>query len=84
MEASAVTRRLALPAEAIAMYPTLQESRRLVDSSSSCLHPKPQEYVVHEVNNWPSEDLLRDVGGLTVGMMLWFSNFAYGGLHAAA
>lgn len=40
--------------------------------------------MVDHVGNWPSSDLLRDVDGLVVGMVLWLANFVYGGIHMAA
>jgi len=50
----------------------------------TCLHPKPTELIKEYIQNWPYDDLLRNVGGLTVGIVLWLSNFIYGGLHASA
>lgn len=90
-------RRWELAAEAIATYGPLRKSSRLQpehtlhglpdDDSPTpdgCLHPKSVEYVTARISNWPYNDLLRNVGGLTVGIILWMCNFAYGGLHAAA
>ncbi|KAI1393447.1 uncharacterized protein F4822DRAFT_423916 [Hypoxylon trugodes] len=34
------------------------------------------------VQNWPSNDLLRNVDSLVVGMVLWLANLCYGGIHA--
>lgn len=34
--------------------------------------------LVRRVWNWPSDDLLRHVGGLVVGMVLWLACLAYG------
>ena len=74
-----------LAVEAIQTYPSLQKDRETHDTHSGpCIHPHSEQYVVRRVPNWPSEDLLRDVGGLMVGMILWMSNFLYGGLHALA
>jgi hypothetical protein len=85
---SSVTRqRWLLAGSALDQYPRLRE-RVLQNSSppsvSDCLHIKPEEYLVRRARNWPSDDLLRDVRGLTVGIVLWMSNFVYGGIHAAA
>lgn len=89
-------RRWELAAEAIAAYPVLQESDRFLSHDTHmssdgeppprdcCLHPKPVEYVTARISNWPYNDLLRNVGGLQVGIVLWMCNFVYGGLHAAA
>ncbi|KAF2185950.1 hypothetical protein K469DRAFT_778031, partial [Zopfia rhizophila CBS 207.26] len=49
-----------------------------------CIHPQPTKLLKLYIQNWPYDDLLRNVGSLTVGMILWLSNFIYGGLHAAA
>jgi len=71
--------------EAIQKYPVLRNDCEIrYTHADSCLHPYPKQYVVQSVPNWPSEDLLRTVGGLVVGMILWMSNFLYGGLHALA
>ena len=51
---------------------------------NECLHFKPAEFLVQRVHNWPSDDLLRNVGGLVVGMILWLACFAYGGIHLTA
>jgi hypothetical protein len=42
-----------------------------------------EQFLVKRVSKWPSEDLLRTVGGL-VGMILWASNLFYGGIHLTA
>ena len=44
----------------------------------------PSSYLAEYSRNWPSDELLRDVGGLVVGVVLWLANFLYGGIHAAA
>ena len=49
-----------------------------------CVHYKPQQLVASYIQNWPWDDLLRNIDGLTVGMVLWLANFLYGGIHAAA
>jgi hypothetical protein len=81
-------RRWELAAEAVHRYPILCSSSYLAHShpagESTCLHPQPTELLRPYIQNWPYDDLLRNVGGLTVGMILWLSNFIYGGLHAAA
>ena len=53
-------------------------------SNQVCIHSQPTELLKPYIQNWPYDDLLRNVSGLTVGMILWLSNFIYGGLHAAA
>lgn len=79
-----------LAAEAVYSYPILRTSSYILHSHPletpgyTCLHPQPTELVRPYIQNWPYDDLLRNVGGLTVGMILWLSNFIYGGLHASA
>jgi len=83
---SDITRkRWSLTMEAIERYPELQKrGKRNMNKPFLCLHPKPEQYLVKTVSNWPSEDLLRQHSGLEVGIILWLSNFLYGGLHALA
>jgi hypothetical protein len=50
----------------------------------TCQHLMPEQLVADHIQNWPSSDLLRDVGGLVVGMVLWFANLCYGAIHVAA
>lgn len=84
----ATLRRWKLALEAIQTYPVLQQPEdycyTYVKKEVICFHPKPQQYLVRNVPNWPSEDLLRDFTGLMVGVTLWAANFLYGGLHALA
>jgi hypothetical protein len=40
--------------------------------------------VAPKIQNWPLTDLLRNVDGLVVGMVLWLANLCYSGIHAAA
>ena len=84
--ASPVTRRRwALALKAINEYPNILEEHTLFrHDKDTCVHFKPEELLVRRVQNWPSNDLLRNVGGLMVGMILWMASFCYGGIHAAA
>ena len=52
--------------------------------SGPCVHFKSQQLVASHSRNWPGDDLLRNVNGLVVGMILWLANFLYGAIHAAA
>ena len=52
--------------------------------SSCCVHLRPEQLVADHIQNWPGNDLLRDVEGLVVGMVLWFANLCYGAVHMAA
>lgn len=83
-------RRWELAAQAIHTYPILRSQAYVLHShpapmtNQECIHLQPTELVRPYIQNWPYDDLLRNVGGLTVGMILWLSNFIYGGLHASA
>ncbi|KAJ4145385.1 hypothetical protein LMH87_004237 [Akanthomyces muscarius] len=50
----------------------------------SCIHLRPEQLVARHISNWPSNDLLRNVDGLVVGIILWLANLFYGAFHAAA
>lgn len=79
------TRRWELSTAAIRRYPCILERQVVLShDGSKCIHFKPEELVAHRVQNWPWDDLLRNVGGLMVGMILWLSNLCYGGVHASA
>lgn len=78
-------RRWDLAAVAIRDYATIKNNHVLHSHhNDGCLHFIPEELVVARVQNWPWDDLLRDVGGLVVGLVLWLANFGYGAIHAAA
>ena len=49
-----------------------------------CIHFKPEQFVADYSRNWPGDDLLRNVDGLMVGIILWSANLIYGAIHAAA
>lgn len=79
---------------AIDLYPSIRQSHTLYAHDTAytnigtpteqCIHLNPAQLVVPTVQNWPSDDLLRNVSGLLVGIMLWSLNFLYGALHATA
>ena len=87
-------RRWELMHSAIDLYPVIREqyvlfTHQRVDQNvcphkRQCTHLSPAQLVVRNVQNWPSDDLLRNISGLLVGMVLWSLNFLYGGIHAAA
>ena len=78
-------KRWALATTAIETYPVLREHHVFHSHyDNRCLHFKSEEYLVRRVRNWPSDDLLRDVGGLVVGMILWLACLAYGAVHLTA
>jgi hypothetical protein len=83
-------RRWSLLKDALIRYPLLLADEdpwvlaHDVGGGTHCLHLKPEQLVADHIQNWPSDDLLRNVDGLIVGMGLWLANFCYGGIHAAA
>ena len=78
-------KRWALATTAIETYPTITENQLFHSHHEDrCLHFKSEEFLVHRVRNWPSDDLLRDVGGLVVGMVLWLACLTYGAVHLSA
>ena len=84
-ESASTIRRWELASSAIEHYPILLEQHlSFTHNDDTCLHLKTEELLVRRVQNWPWDDLLRDVGGLVVGLILWLANFAYGAIHAAA
>lgn len=78
-------RRWNLATTAIETYPAIREHHLFHSHHEDrCLHFKSEEFLVRRVRNWPSDDLLRDVGGLVVGMVLWLACLAYGAVHLSA
>ncbi|KAJ6444472.1 family c-likeg-protein-coupled receptor protein [Purpureocillium lavendulum] len=81
--------RWSLIQEAFQKHSTLLLDDRILLSHAapgpcSCLHLRPEQLVATNIPNWPSNNLLRSVNGLVVGMILWLANLCYGGFHAAA
>ncbi|KAI1325449.1 hypothetical protein F5Y16DRAFT_264878 [Xylariaceae sp. FL0255] len=80
-------RRWSFLQEALNSHSGLLDDRILLSHIADgrhCVHLKPEPLVATYIKNWPSDDLLRNVDGLVVGMILWLANFCYGGIHAAA
>ena len=81
----ACIRRWALATAAIETYSAIRDHHLFHSHHQDrCLHFKSEEFLVRRVRNWPSDDLLRDVGGLVVGMVLWLACLAYGAVHLSA
>lgn len=77
--------RWALAASAIDTYPTIKEHYLSYSHhQGQCLHFRSEEMLVSRVQNWPWDDLLRNVNGLVVGMILWLACLAYGAIHLTA
>lgn len=78
-------KRWELASIAIETYPAIREHHLFYSHHKDrCLHFKSEEFLVRRVRNWPSDDLLRDVGGLVVGMVLWLACLTYGAVHLSA
>ncbi|KAM0714818.1 hypothetical protein Q7P37_009282 [Cladosporium fusiforme] len=43
----------------------------------------PEELVVDHARNWPGDDLLRQIQGSTMGMVMWGASTVYGAIHMA-
>lgn len=43
-----------------------------------------EELVVDKPRNWPGDDLVRDVQGHIMGIVIWASSIVYGAVHVAA
>jgi hypothetical protein len=88
MQGTADVQRWNLLQIALANYPKLLEDRVLLTHTMArgevCIHLKPEQLVAKRVQNFPSTDLLREIDGFIIGIMLWFASFVYGGIHAAA
>ncbi|MCJ1241384.1 hypothetical protein MMC14_009389 [Varicellaria rhodocarpa] len=54
------------------------------ETKGNWFEPVVEELLTETAENWPSEGLLRGIGGLVMGMVLWFASMAYGGAHTAA
>ncbi|KAI0902288.1 hypothetical protein F4806DRAFT_446459 [Annulohypoxylon nitens] len=78
--------RWSLMKRALHTFPVLCEDRISMShqvDNKPCIHFKAEQLVADYVQNWPSNDLLRNVDGLVVGMVLWLANLCYGGIHIA-
>ncbi|KAI1395782.1 hypothetical protein F4819DRAFT_500756 [Hypoxylon fuscum] len=70
---------------ALQTFPMLYEDRISMShlvGGTPCIHLKTEQLVADHVQNWPSNDLLRNIDGPIIGMVLWFANVCYGSIHA--
>ena len=81
--------RWSLAAEAMTLHSAI--SRRVIpretqegDKKFKWIEPITEELVDDSIGNWATENLLRDMSGFVMGMVVWFASMAYGGLHACA
>ena len=84
----AETERFTLVQRAFHMYPSLLAPKRMLLAHEldgfSCVHLRSEQLLASHIQNWPSNDLIRNVDGLVVGKILWLANLCYGAFHAAA
>lgn len=79
-----------MAADAVKIYPAIRErftaegNTKTTDDGCDWFIPEIEELVTRHTTNWPSKGLLRGTKGLVMGMVLWFSSMAYGGMHIAA
>ena len=76
-------------AEAIHRYPAIRKRTKPAQPDSNDpihtgLRIETEEFLVHSASNWPTDELLRGIRGLVMGMMIWFASMAFGVVHIAA
>jgi hypothetical protein len=76
--------RLELAAEAVSTFATIQERFLPVDCQGEFQQSQSEEPVIDRASNWPSDQLLRSIHSLVMGMALWASTILYGAVHTAA
>ena len=83
------TTRWSLAAEAMTLHSAI--ANRVIpratqegDKMVNWVEPITEELVDDSIGNWATENLLRDMSGFVMGMIVWFVSMAYGGLHATA
>lgn len=54
------------------------------DKNLKWVEPITEELVDESIGNWATGNLLRDMSGFVMGMVVWFASMAYGGVHATA
>ena len=81
--------RWVLAAEAMTLHPAIAsrvKSHEIIegDKKATWLEPITEELVDDSIGNWATENLLRDMSGFVMGMVVWSASMAYGGVHATA
>ena len=81
--------RWTLAADAMSLHPAI--ASRVVARESfedgrqqQWLQPTTEELVDEYIGNWATGNLLRDMSGFVMGMVLWSASMVYGGVHATA
>lgn len=54
------------------------------DKKLKWVEPITEELVDDSIGNWATGNLLRDMSGFVMGMVVWSASMAYGGVHASA
>ena len=83
------TRRWALTAEAMTLHSSIAcrvipRATQEGETEIKWVEPIIEELVDDSIGNWVGGNLLRDVSGFVMGMVVWFASMAYGGVHATA
>ena len=83
------SRRWSLAAEAMTLHSAIAcrvIPRETVEGETKFkwVEPIVEELVDDSIGNWATGNLLRDISGFVMGMVVWFASMAYGGLHATA
>ena len=82
--------RWSLAAEALTLHSAIacrvipREIQESDNKKLQWVEPIVEELVDDYIGNWATEELLRDMSGFVMGMIVWFASMAYGGLHATA
>ncbi|KAL8856366.1 MAG: hypothetical protein Q9178_007057 [Gyalolechia marmorata] len=83
------TIRWTLAAQAVSTYPAI--ASRFVcretaegDEMYRWFEPAVEELVDDSIGNWATGNLLRDMSGFVMGMVLWSASMAYGAVHTTA
>lgn len=81
--------RWALAAEAMTLHSAIASRvapREIVEDGKKhiWLQPATEELVDDYIGNWATGNLLRDMSGFIMGMVLWSASMVYGGVHATA
>lgn len=54
------------------------------DKNLKWVEPITEELVDDSIGNWATGNLIRDMSGFVMGMVVWTASMAYGGVHATA
>ena len=81
--------RWSLAAEAMTLHSAIScrvipREIREGDKNTKWVEPITEELLDDSIGNWATENLLRDMSGFVMGMVVWSASMAYGGVHAAA